>query len=66
MENIEELDLFDFPELIPSEVKEILDSFSEENNTYETCEDLVNALHSVNYTCEYELDAIPYGLKKIS
>ncbi len=61
----EELDLFEFPQLIPANVQQIIDSFSHEENEYDVCEDLVSALESVGYTCDYDLDGIPCDLKKI-
>jgi len=56
-------DLFETPELIPSEVQAILDKYSEMDNTYTNCGDLIDELESVGYTCDYGLDAEPYGLR---
>lgn len=58
-------DLFETPELLPNNVQEILNKFSEMDNTYEECEELVSELNQVGYTCDYYLDAVPYDLRKI-
>jgi hypothetical protein len=57
-------DLFETPELIPSEVQEILETFDEDKpNTYLELDRLVNELEKVGYTFDYYLDAEPYGLR---
>ena len=58
-------DLFETPELTPNEVQAILDKYSEMDNTYTNCGDLIDELESVGYTCDYGLDAEPYGLRPI-
>ena len=62
----EEIDLFDSPELVPSEVHEILDLFSSRIDSYDDCRELVKSLELVGYTCTFGLDATPYGLKKMT
>jgi hypothetical protein len=60
-------DLFETPELIPSEVQEILETFDEDKpNTYLELDRLVNELENIGYTFDYYLDADPYGLRPIS
>jgi hypothetical protein len=59
------LDLFENPELLPIEVQEILNKFSESECTYENCSQLVQELESIGYSCEYGLDAEPYELRKL-
>ena len=59
-------DLFDNIDNLPQEVKDILNEFLFVDNDYDTCQDLVDKLESVGYTCEYGLDAVPYGLMKIN
>jgi hypothetical protein len=59
------MDLFEHYETLPIEVKEILDNYQYCDNTYENCSNLVDELEKVGYTCEYGLDAEPYGLQKI-
>ena len=57
-------DLFETPELIPSEVQAILESFDEDKpNTYLELHRLVNELENIGYTFDYYLDADPYGLR---
>ena len=57
-------DLFETPELIPSEVQAILETFDEESaNTYLELARLVNELEDIGYTFDYYLDAEPYGLR---
>jgi len=60
-------DLFEHPECIPQEVKEVLDRFAdkvEEGMSYEDCASLVSNLEAVGYTCEYYLQAEPFFLRK--
>jgi hypothetical protein len=59
------MDLFETPELLPKEVQEVLEKYSEMDNTYENCNTLIDELNKVGYTCEYYLDGIPTNLKKL-
>lgn len=60
-------DLFETPELIPSDVQAILESFDEESpNTYAELDRLVNELEVIGYTFDYFIDANPYGLRPIN
>jgi hypothetical protein len=57
-------DLFETPELIPSDVQAILESFDEDApNTYLELDRMINELESIGYTFDYYLDAEPYGLR---
>ncbi len=57
-------DLFETPELIPSEVQAILETFDEDKpNTYLELDRLVNELENIGYTFDYYLDSDPYGLR---
>jgi hypothetical protein len=58
-------DLFNTPELLPQEVKDILAKYEEMGTSYDTCHKLIKDLEQVGYTCDYGLDGIPYELKKI-
>jgi hypothetical protein len=58
-------DLFNTPELLPQEVKDILAKYDEMGTSYDTCHKLIKDLEQVGYTCDYGLDGIPYELKKI-
>ena len=60
-------DLFETPELIPSDVQATLESFDEESpNTYAELDRLVNELESIGYTFDYFINAEPYGLRPIN
>lgn len=57
-------DLFETPELIPSDVQTILESFDEDApNTYLELDRIMNELEVLGYTFDYGLDAEPYGLR---
>jgi len=58
------MDLFEHLELLPIEVLSILEKYSQLDETYENCANLVYDLEEVGYTCEYYLDAEPYNLRK--
>lgn len=60
------LDLFETPELIPSEIQAVLDTFNEEtDNTYTELGRIVLEIEKLGYTFDYGLDAEPYGLRPI-
>lgn len=57
-------DLFETPELIPSEVQAILETFDEDSpNTYLELDRMLQELEKIGYTFDYYLDAEPYGLR---
>jgi hypothetical protein len=60
-------DLFekDFSEL-PIEVQEVLSKYTYDEFNYENCGNLVDDLNNVGYTCEFGLDAEPFGLRKLT
>lgn len=58
-------DLFEQPELLPIEVQEVINEFSEQENNYINCALLVDRLNELGYTCDYGLDAEPFNLIKI-
>jgi hypothetical protein len=60
-----EEDLFNTPELLPQEVRDIIEKYEEMDTCYEMCQKLIEELEPHGYTCDYGLDAIPYELKKI-
>lgn len=65
------MDLFEYPEQIPSEVQEVLDRYFSElhnpkRNRYDICAELVAELNKLGYTCDYGLDAEPFDLQKLS
>jgi hypothetical protein len=60
-------DLFETPELIPTEVQLVLESFDEDcPNTYHELDRLLNELEPLGYTFDYYLDAEAYGLRPIN
>lgn len=60
------MELFEIYDELPFEVQVILDKFSECDNNYETCGDLVDELESVGWTCEFGLGAEPYDLRRLT
>jgi hypothetical protein len=60
-----EQDLFNTPELLPQEVRNIIEKYEEMDTCYEMCQNLIKELEPHGYTCDYGLDGIPYELKKI-
>lgn len=63
-------DLFETPELIPKEVQDILDTFTENDysylDSYKECDRVLSLIKPLGYTFEYYLDGVPYNLKKIN
>lgn len=57
-------DLFETPELLPVEVQSVLSKWEDADPSYDNCQQLVEDLERVGYTCSYGLDAVPYDLKK--
>lgn len=65
LNNEQNIDLFEKIETLPVEVQEIVLRYSELDNNYIICDNLVKELNQFGYTCEFGLDAIPFNLKKI-
>lgn len=61
-----DVDLFEQHETLPIEVQAILNKYCDGDNSFDKCAELVAELETVGYTCEYGLDAEPYGLRKIT
>ncbi len=60
-------DLFDEPfDKLPIEVQEVLSKYAYDEFDYENCANLVEDLNSIGYTCEYYLNAEPFGLRKLT
>lgn len=57
-------DLFEHPELLPVSVTEIIERFADDVHSYERCDQLIDELNAVGYTCVYGLDATPYNLQR--
>lgn len=58
-------ELFEYPEKLPAEIKEILDWYSNNECRYEDCKELIEKLNKVGYTCDYYLDGELHNFKKI-
>jgi len=56
-------DLFETPELLPDNIKAILDSFDCETLSYSDCEMMLAQMEKLGYTFEFGLDAIPFNLR---
>ena len=57
--------MFECYEELPIEVQAVLDKFSECENDYENCGNLVDELETIGWTCDFYLDAEPYGLRPV-
>lgn len=57
-------DLFTTPELIPEQVRIILDDFAE-SEEYDDLTNLKVQLNAVGYTFDYDLHCEPYNLRKL-
>jgi hypothetical protein len=58
-------DLFEHIHTLPIEVQQVLEKYSDDYMTYADCNDLIDKLNVLGYTCEYGLDSVPYNLTKI-
>lgn len=58
-------DLFETPELIPSEVQAVLETFNEEADPYWELERVLKQVEKLGYTFDFYLDAEPYGLRPV-
>jgi hypothetical protein len=62
------VDLFEHPEQMPSELKEITDRYYEEygeDMDYEHTGNMLKEVEAIGYTFDYYLDNVPYGLRPI-
>ena len=66
MEDTTEIDLFDNYETLPQEVQDVLERYSDWNQTYEECRAMLYEMEAIGYTFDYYLDAQPYYLRKIN
>lgn len=63
---VEETDMFQNTEDLPEDVQEILNRYSEEDNTYEVLEKMEAELNPLGYTFDFDLDAVPSNLRRIA
>jgi hypothetical protein len=62
---IEQIDLFETPNLWPSDLKALLVSYMTKEQTYANLMQLENDLLKIGYSIEYGLDCMAYNLQKI-
>lgn len=60
---MENIDLFDYPELIPAQVQEVLDTLSDD--TWEECQRVRNDISCYGYTFDFDLGSAIFNLRKI-
>lgn len=58
-------DLFEHYDELPTNVREIINSFSDEGNMYGECERLLKELKPLGYEFDYDLSGEPFNLRKI-
>lgn len=58
-------ELFESLEAFPENVREVIDKYSKEDFTYETCRQLIRELLPLGYTFDWYLDAIPFNLRTL-
>jgi hypothetical protein len=61
-----EKDLFETLDLVPQEVRNIIEKYEEAGANYKMCQNLIKELEQVGYTCDFGLDGVPYELKQLS
>lgn len=59
-------DLFETPELLPTEVQEIINKFNYDNEPYLELELMKSRLEPLGYTFDYGLDGVGYALRLLS
>ncbi len=62
----ETIDLFEHYDSLPDNVKEVIDKYSELNESYENCKNMLKELQPLGYHFDWYLDAIPYNLTKFN
>ena len=58
-------DLFETPDLIPENIKSVINTFDESVDSYVELRRLVNEVEELGYTFDFYLNAEPYGLRPI-
>ena len=58
-------DYFEHLDELPQHIKAIIDNFSNGENDYETCQQLVDTLEQNGWTCDYTLESEPFDLKPL-
>lgn len=66
MKSEKAIDLFENYDEIPSNIKNIFESYEPENGlSYTDCRNMQAEIEAAGYTFEWGLDAEPFGLRKI-
>ncbi len=60
------LDLFEYPETWPANLRAILARYMAKEQTYTNLIRLENDLFKIGYSIEYGLDCVAYNLQKIN
>jgi hypothetical protein len=58
-------DLFETPDLIPENIKSVINTFDESVDSYVELRRLVNEVEELGYTFDFYLNAEPYGLRPV-
>ena len=58
-------DLFETPDIIPSNIQNVLDTFDENVCGYTELKRVLTEVETLGYTFDYGLDSIPYDLQII-
>lgn len=59
------MDLFEYPNLWPANLRAILARYLAKDPSYENLIQLENELKNIGYSIEYGLDCVAYNLQKI-
>lgn len=59
------MDYFEHLDKCPDQVRSVLSKYSELDETYENCANLVAELELIGWTCDYYLDAVVFDLRPI-
>lgn len=63
---MEDLDLFEDIEALPLDVQKVINNFcSDDHLDYDEIKEFLKQMEKLGYTFEYQLDGIPFNLKKI-
>ena len=59
-------DMFEYYDELPKKVQAILDKYSEMENDYTNCDNLIDELTEIGWICDYGLSAEPYDLRPMN
>jgi hypothetical protein len=60
------MDLFEYPEIWPANLRAILALYLTKEQTYENIKSLESDLIKIGYSIEFGLDCVAYNLQKIA